>query len=85
MDYEKNIQELNEKMDSIIEFIGATDKVTNILFCEEEKITGQTLLNWFKRGCPRLDNRHVSRSGVKKWKRENCTHETAGTKRKTKV
>lgn len=82
MDYEKELQDLNSKMDSIIEFIGATDKISNILFCQEEGISNQTLLNWFKRGCPRLDNRNISRSAVKKWKRENCSHATADTKKK---
>lgn len=84
MDYQNEIRELNEKMDSILAFIVATDKISNALFCEEEKISNQTLLNWFKRGCPRLDNRNVSRSAVKKWKAENCTHATSGIKRETK-
>lgn len=74
---EKEIHEIKMQLEQIMSFIVATDKISNVLFCDEEGITDQTLGNWFKRGCPRLDNRHVSRSAVKKWKATNSTHATA--------
>lgn len=74
---ENEIHEIKMKLDDIMSFIVATDKITNTQFCTEENIHKKTLESWFKKDCPRLDNRHVSRSAVKKWKATNATHATA--------
>jgi hypothetical protein len=78
---EKEIHEIKLQMDSIMTFIMSHDKISNVKYCEEENITTKTLYNWFKRGCPRVDNRHVLRSKVNEWKANNSTHATANTKK----
>jgi hypothetical protein len=67
------LNETREDLKGIKKFMTEHDKVSNKDYCAEEGITSQTLYNWFSDGCPRLDNRNVSRSAVKEWKAERST------------
>jgi hypothetical protein len=74
MEIEKEIAEINGKLDEVMSFLRKTDVKTNE---EIRKILGfkskKTLLNWYSQGCPRESSTHASLSKVMDWRRKTIT------------
>jgi hypothetical protein len=74
MEIEKEIAEINGKLDEVMSFLRKTDVKTNE---EIRKILGfkskKTLLNWYNQGCPRESSTHASLSKVMEWRRKTIT------------
>lgn len=66
-DIEKRIEEIQNDMKEVLAFIGARDIITNLEYCQIRGIAKPTLQGWFKKGCPRVDSRHVSKKAVDNW------------------
>lgn len=68
----KKLEEIQQSVNVILTYIPQIDVVTNEKYCElrsasGSKLTIRGLREWFKKGCPRKDSRHVSVSDVNKW------------------
>jgi hypothetical protein len=77
-DLEKVIMGMAEDIKEIKKYIPTTDIVTNEQYCEYRTANGaklkvRGLLEWFDKGCPREDSRHVSKKAVDDWAKENNT------------
>jgi hypothetical protein len=78
-DLEKVIMRMSEDIAEIKTYIPSMDKVTLKRYCEIRTESGSPLTvhglrKWFKKGCPKEGDRHVSRKAVDKWAAENNTH-----------
>lgn len=73
---EKEVKEINGKLDEIMEFISKRDRITSSEYCELRGIKLRTLIGWFKKGCPREDARHVSIKAVDNWARTKNTRKS---------
>lgn len=71
----KKLNEIQEDMKEIKEYIAKNDVVKNIDFCNQRNppIAYPTLIGWFQKGCPRVDSRHVSKKEVNEWVSKNNT------------
>ena len=74
----KKLDEINEVVKDVKQYIPLLDIVTNKKYCEIRTARGASLTvdglkKWFEKGCPRVDSQHVSIMAVDKWAEENNT------------
>lgn len=69
----KRLDEMQEDIKVIKEYIPKTDKVKNSDYRKLRGISQRTLTYWFEDGCPREDDQHVSIKAVDEWRRSKST------------
>ena len=69
----EQIAEIKEDVREIKKFMPTTDVISNVDYCKYKGIAYPTLIGWFKKDCPRIDSRRVSKKAVDDWAAENNT------------
>jgi hypothetical protein len=69
----KRLDEMQEDIKVIKEYIPKTDRVKNSEYRRLRGISQRTLTYWFEADCPREDDQHVSIKAVDEWRRTRST------------